>query len=56
MKMDWVIIYMLVLFSVNLGASIEAHGKPKKGKNNAWITIIGILLMTPIIGRVFGWW
>lgn len=41
--MIYTIIFILMGF-LGLGISIEKHGKPKKGKENVWVTIIALLI------------
>lgn len=37
------LLYIALAF-LSLGISLSEHGKPKTGKNNAWITVISVLL------------
>jgi len=41
--MIYVIIFLALGF-IGLGISIEKHGKPKEGKENAWATIIALVI------------
>jgi hypothetical protein len=54
--MNWVQIYLIVLFSVSLLINANRHGKPRTGNDSFWYGVANLLLFLPLIGRVFGWW
>jgi hypothetical protein len=49
------IIYVAMLF-MGLGVSLKEHGEPKRGTNNAWYSIIGVIIQLVLLsfGGFFG--
>jgi LPXTG-motif cell wall-anchored protein len=40
---------LIVLWSLNLGLMINDHGKPKTGNQNAWVTVVAIIVTGTIL-------
>jgi hypothetical protein len=47
----WPAITLLMLWAVSLGINVAQHGEPKKGNENAWITVMAMLVTGSIL-----WW
>lgn len=52
--MRWAQITFLVIQFLSLLMTANLHGKPKEGNNNFWITVIGVLIMIPLIWAMGG--
>ena len=44
-------ILVIVIFSLGLGISMNEHGKPKEGTNNAWFSIASFVITMGLL-----WW
>jgi uncharacterized membrane protein len=53
---DWIQVYLLVFVSVCLLMGAYRHGKSRTSKDSFWVSLIGLLLWLPVVGRVLGWW
>lgn len=54
--LDWVGVYTIVLYSLNMGIALASHGRKKVGNESIWTALIGLVFAIPIFGRVVGWW
>ena len=48
-------ILMIILTAVGLGISMVEHGKPKKGKNSFFISLIATIITWVLIMWMLGW-
>jgi len=42
-------VFILALYLISLGISIERHGKPKKGNESAWTSLIATIIMLALL-------
>lgn len=47
--MNWQQIYMIVYLGLVVGIGLAEHGKPKKGYNNFWFSLIGAGIIAAVL-------
>lgn len=53
---DWIQWYYGAMLTISVGAALLLHGSPKVGHHDFRYTFIALGTLTPVIGRIFGWW
>ncbi len=44
-------IIMIAMLAISFGVNWKRHGKPKKGNENAWVALVGGLILVSLL-----WW
>lgn len=47
--MNWPALVIVALNLIGLGISIEQHGTPRKGTNNAWVSLVASVLTLTLL-------
>lgn len=42
-------IAIIVLYTVSFGIMLAEHGKPKRGKENAWISLLSLIIIFSLL-------